>query len=243
MTANKTAGIRRLARVLASRTNQGIRSMGAKAGLPASAALPLKAKPSALLQGGKSPQALQQAAGMLFRTRPTADPMLGQLHARLQRRLLAGQGRATKAASDLAFQLGVLQLLKHAGVDKQNTPRLQASIMGFNKQAGAMLGRLAGKALPAANKGLTWLGKLIGRQGKKFVGGFGAATGGKAPAWMGNAAATMARNPRATAGVALGAGAGGLALGNREPEPRLPSGRQMPQGFYRPSPNPYAGFY
>lgn len=147
-----------------------------------------------------------------------------------------------KGAKDQAFQLGVLQLLKHAGVDGQNAPKLQASIMGFNKQAGAMLGRLLGKGVNLAGKGLGMLGRGVGRQMGGAAKGFGQTQGNKGPAWLRSLALKARQNPRTAAGVALGAGAGGLALANREPQPKLPSGRQVPQGFYGQA-NPYAGFY
>jgi hypothetical protein len=125
-------------------------------------------------------------------------------------------------------------LLKTTGLGAAGTAGVMAmkEKQAHEKQAGRLLGTLAGKALPAASKGLGWLSKLIGRQGKKFVGGYGAATGGKAPAWMGNAAAAMARNPRTTGAAALGLGAGGLYLGNRESEPKMPSGMPYPQQMY-----------
>lgn len=138
-----------------------------------------------------------------------------------------------KGAADHAFQLGVAQALKHAGARGQEHARLQAQIMGFNKQAGAMLGRLLGKGVNLAGKGLGRLGKFIGTQTAAMGKGVAQGMGKKrAPAWMTQAAKIMSRNPRTTGGVALGAGAGGLALANREPAPRMPSGQSIPPGFY-----------
>lgn len=149
-----------------------------------------------------------------------------------------------------AFTLGILRLVKDAGVHPDKQAQVYSTIMGFaqatqEKRAGAALGRLAGgvgKLLGrATGKGIGVAGGLAGRLGAatgRQLGGFaqGMRSSGYNPTWLRRAALWARQNPRAAGAGVAGAG----YLGYRaltapkalQPEPQAPQSR-----------NPYLGLF